>query len=151
MELLTKEDFIRINQKTVKRHGGNFVPPFNLLKEDGLDYVVEAVYGKIFAKPMYPELYEKAGLYLFSVISNHIFQDGNKRTGLESALVFLKLNGYILKNDLEKIELKSKKPIPKKGKNSEEILYNFIIEIASSELSLEDCQKWLAGNIEKQK
>ena len=30
MEYLRKEDIIFVNKKTVEKHGGNFVPPFNL-------------------------------------------------------------------------------------------------------------------------
>ncbi|MBK8347853.1 MAG: Fic family protein [Saprospiraceae bacterium] len=37
---------------------------------------------------LYPTLSEKAGLYMYNIISNHIFQDGNKRTGLEAGIVF---------------------------------------------------------------
>ena len=43
MEYLTKEDIIFINQKTIKKHGGNFVPPFNLLNESPLDYLVDII------------------------------------------------------------------------------------------------------------
>ena len=31
MEYLQKEDIVFINQKTIDKHGGNFVPPFNYL------------------------------------------------------------------------------------------------------------------------
>jgi death on curing protein len=34
-----------------------------------------------------------ASAYLFHIVKNHAFLDGNKRTGLLAALVFLKLNG----------------------------------------------------------
>lgn len=38
-------------------------------------------------------LFEKAAAYAFFIIKNHPFIDGNKRTGLHCALVFLDLNG----------------------------------------------------------
>ncbi len=98
MEYLLKEDLILINRMTIKRHGGNFVPPFNLLKEEALDYLIEAVQAELFGKQVYPEVHEKTGLYLYNIVSNHPFQDGNKRTGLEAALLFLKLDDYKLKN-----------------------------------------------------
>jgi death on curing protein len=40
-----------------------------------------------------------AAAYLFHVVSNHAFVDGNKRTGLLCALVFLDLNGVSLDQD----------------------------------------------------
>jgi death-on-curing protein len=38
-------------------------------------------------------LFSMAAAYLFHIVSNHAFVDGNKRVGLLSALVFLDLNG----------------------------------------------------------
>jgi death on curing protein len=38
-------------------------------------------------------LFEMAAAYLFHIVQNHPFVDGNKRVGLESALAFLALNG----------------------------------------------------------
>ncbi|MFN0064461.1 MAG: type II toxin-antitoxin system death-on-curing family toxin [Myxococcaceae bacterium] len=37
-----------------------------------------------------------ASAYLFHLVKNHPFVDGNKRTGLASALAFLGLNGFRL-------------------------------------------------------
>ena len=74
---------------TIHRHGGNFIPPNNFHHEDPLDYLIEAVAAEMFGKPLYPEIYDKAGLYMFNINGGHIFTDGNKRTALESALLFL--------------------------------------------------------------
>jgi death-on-curing protein len=41
-------------------------------------------------------LFAMAAAYLFHIVSNHPFLDGNKRTGLLSALVFLDLNGITI-------------------------------------------------------
>lgn len=38
-------------------------------------------------------LFPMAAAYLFHIVRNHPFVDGNKRTGLLAALVFLDLNG----------------------------------------------------------
>jgi death-on-curing protein len=40
------------------------------------------------------DLFEQAAAYAFSIIQNHPYYDGNKRTGLIAALVFLGLNGH---------------------------------------------------------
>ncbi|MGI4727917.1 MAG: type II toxin-antitoxin system death-on-curing family toxin [Janthinobacterium lividum] len=34
------------------------------------------------------------------MISNHVFTDGNKRTGLDVCLLFLEFNGYQLNNSV---------------------------------------------------
>lgn len=55
MKFLEKTDIIHINQRTIKAHGGNFIPPSNLLKEQSLDYVVEVVQSEMFGMPLYPK------------------------------------------------------------------------------------------------
>jgi len=147
MEYLTKEDIVLINSKTIKRHGGNFVSPFNFLNEPPLDYLVDAVQAKMFGNPVYPEIYEKAGVYMFNIISNHVFQDGNKRTGLGAALIFLNLNDFFLINQLKKILNNKAKTIPEKGESDTEILIEFTLELAAGKISLEECQKWFKENI----
>lgn len=130
MEFLEKDDIIFINKNTVEVHGGNFMPPNNLLKEQPLDYVIEVVEAEMFGEPLYPEIHDKAAVYLFNIISNHIFTDGNKRTGLEAAIAFLKLNNYRLRRDLGK-----------------DILLAFVLEVASGESSLDECRDWFKNNI----
>lgn len=49
-----------------------------------------------FGKELYPTVFEKAALYARDIIMNHSFIDGNKRTGITAAAVFLENNGYII-------------------------------------------------------
>lgn len=42
---------------------------------------------------LHADLFEMAAAYLYHIVSNHPFLDGNKRVGLESTLVFLEING----------------------------------------------------------
>jgi len=83
----------------------------------------------LFSEPIYPEVHHKAGVYLFNIISGHIFTDGNKRTGLDACLLFLEFNGYQLN---EKI--------------TNEILTDFVISVASGDQTLEAVQNWLLIN-----
>jgi death on curing protein len=64
MKYLTKTDIIRINHATVEEHGGNFVPPSNLLHEPNLDYLLEAVQSEMFGEPLYPEIADKVAVYM---------------------------------------------------------------------------------------
>ncbi len=41
---------------------------------------------------LHPSLHEQAAAYLFHLVKNHPFVDGNKRVGLASCLAFLRLN-----------------------------------------------------------
>lgn len=98
------------------------------MHEENLDYLLEAVQAEMFGAPLYPEIHQKAALYLYNIISNHIFQDGNKRTGLQSAIIFLLMNGYDLQAD-------------------DETLIHFTLSVASAELSLEQVQAWFEEHI----
>lgn len=128
IQYLEKEVITRINYLTIMDVGGNFVPPMNFLHEENLDYLVEAVQAEMFGEPLYPEAHHKAGLYFFNIICNHIFQDGNKRTGLEAALLFLQLNGFDLVV-------------------ADDLLTNFTLSVATGEHSLEEVQAWFDEHI----
>jgi death on curing protein len=120
----------RINKATIDAHGGNFLPPNNYLHEENLDYLLEAVHFEMFGQPLYPNLSDKVGLYMHSIICNHIYQDGNKRTGLEAAILFLRMNGKNISNLVSKSEL-----------------FNFTMQVASGELSIKEVQAWFEENI----
>ncbi len=47
-------------------------------------------------KELYPDIFMKAAALLDSLVNNHPFMDGNKRTGISSAALFLKYNGWRL-------------------------------------------------------
>lgn len=105
MRLLTKAYIVLLNRKTIKTHGGQYIGPYNFLHESALDYLIEAVASTMFDTELYPTVSDKAGLYFFNIVANHMFQDGNKRTGLEASLLFLRLNGYGLRTELSHDEI----------------------------------------------
>lgn len=88
----------------------------------------------MFGEQLYPSIFDKAGLYCYNIICNHIFTDGNKRTGLASAQIFLNLNNYDMANEI-----------------SNDILTSFILKVASGQSSLEECKTWFAENTIKLK
>jgi death on curing protein len=130
IKYLTKQQIVRLNKATVDAHGGNFMPPSNFLHEENLDYLLEAVQAEMFETPLYPTITDKAAVYCYNIICNHIFTDGNKRTGLGAASVFLNLNGYDFSEDV-----------------TNTFLTDFIIKVASGQSSLEECRDWFAQNI----
>jgi death on curing protein len=132
IQYLDKDDITFINQRTVAEHGGNFMPPNNFLHEENLDYLLEAVQAEMFGEPLYPTITDKAAIYCYNIICNHIFSDGNKRTGLEAALAFLKLNEFRLDKSMPNDKL-----------------YDFIIKVASGQSSLVECREWFTENVVK--
>jgi death-on-curing protein len=79
---------------------------------------------------LYPTLVEKAAALGFSLIQNHPFLDGNKRTGHASMEVYLTLNGYQIRADVdEQVEV--------------------ILQLASGMMSRETFAEWLGSHIEQ--
>ncbi len=48
----------------------------------------------LFGYDKYPSVFQKAAMLLYFLAKNHCFVDGNKRVAIQSAIVFLNLNGY---------------------------------------------------------
>ena len=144
---LSRSNIILINRMTVAEHGGNFVPPDNLLNSAPLEYLVETVGAELFGEPLYPTVADKAALYMFNIISNHVFQDRNKRTGLEAANVFLQVNGYRLSKELEPV-ISADQSIPAKAITRDEHLIEFTLAVAAGQVLLEACRQWFATNTE---
>ena len=87
---LNLSEVLEIHQDQIERYGGSVgIRDLELLKSAlGMPAVT---YGGEF---LHSNLFEMASSYLFHIINNHPFVDGNKRTGTVAALVFLEFNGY---------------------------------------------------------
>ena len=90
MKFLSLAEVLEIHQDQVSRYGGTLgIRDIELLKSAiGMPM---ATYGGEF---LHTDIYEMAAAYLFHLVKNHPFLDGNKRVGAVAALVFLALNGY---------------------------------------------------------
>lgn len=74
---------------------------------NSLEYYIDAVKDKIFGKNLYPTIFHKAAAYAFFIIKEHIFYDGNKRTGLAAAITFLERNECSLKESVSNKDIVS--------------------------------------------
>jgi death-on-curing protein len=91
-QFLLVEDVIEIHADQIQRYGGSpGIRDVELLKSAlGMP---EAGFGDQY---LHADLFEMAAAYLYHIVQNHPFIDGNKRTGTMVAFVFLKLNGLTL-------------------------------------------------------
>ena len=90
MRYLSVAEVLAIHDYQIERFGG----VQGLLNLPLLESAVNRPITNISGLDMYPSTQEKAGVLCYSITKNHPFLDGNKRTGLHSALTFLELNGY---------------------------------------------------------
>lgn len=55
---------------------------------------------------LHADVFEMAAAYLYHLVMNHPFVDGNKRVGLEAALIFFEINDEgLIANDDELVDL----------------------------------------------
>jgi len=95
------DEVIRIHRDQLERYGGSpGIRDINLLKSAVA--VPTASFGGEF---LHRDIYEMASAYLFHIVQNHPFVDGNKRTGAVAAVVFLLLNGIELNASEKKFEI----------------------------------------------
>ena len=89
-----------IHAEALKQFGGlNGVRDENLLPSAVL--APQSTFG---GRSPYADIVEVAAAYLFYICRNHPFLDGNKRTAMMTAIVFLRLNGIEPKPDSERWE-----------------------------------------------
>jgi death-on-curing protein len=93
MRHLTVEEILYLHYRLIKTTGG--APG---IRDLGLLESAAARPLAGFAKTeAYQSVFDKAAVLAHSIIANHPFIDGNKRTGIASAVLFLRKNGFFLK------------------------------------------------------
>jgi len=89
---LTLDEVIEIHRDMIERYGGSFG-----IRDEGLlesaPAMPQAGFGEQY---LHSDVFEMAAAYLFHIVRNHPFVDGNKRTGAMAAFTFLKLNQQTL-------------------------------------------------------
>ena len=120
MRYLTAEQVLFIHARLIAETGGEHgVRDLGLLQS-----AVSRPQASFERQDLYPDVYHKAAALLESLINNHPFVDGNKRTGFTSAAMFLKINGYSTTASNQDVE-------------------SFVLSIASGERSIETITDWL--------
>lgn len=86
---LTLAEVVEIHRDQIERYGGR--PG---IRDAGLlESAVAMPQAAMGGQYLHADLFEMAAAYLFHLVKNHPFVDGNKRTGAVVAFVFLEVNG----------------------------------------------------------
>lgn len=122
---LSLEEIVGMHEIQVEKFGGSHgIRDVGLLESAVM--MPRASFGECY---LHKDIFEMAAAYMYHIIKNHAFVDGNKRTGTVAALTFLTSN---------------KMPI----KFSQEYLFTLAIEVATSSITKEDlADKLRAGLI----
>jgi death-on-curing protein len=118
--MITFELVVGIHQILIKKYGG----PSGIRDEAALHSAVNRPYQTFDGEELYETSVEKAAALIESLIKNHPFIDGNKRTGYVTMRILLKKN-------------------QKDVKATEEEKYEFVIRIAAGESEFEEIKQWI--------
>ena len=101
-QFLTIDDILETHAFQIATYGGSEGVRDLCLLESAVAQP-EAGFGDQY---LHTDVFEMASAYLYHLVMNHPFVDGNKRVGLESALIFLEVNDVRLSaSDDELIDL----------------------------------------------
>jgi death-on-curing protein len=96
---LTLAEVIDIHGNQMRLYGGlPGIRDINLLSS-----AIAMPHASFHGEYLHNDIYEMAAAYAFHICKNHPFVDGNKRTALVSALVFLELHGISISDPQGKL------------------------------------------------
>jgi len=123
---LTVKQILLIHSMVIDESGGS-----HGIRDHHALLAIESLPKQAFGgQELYPDIFQKAAVYARNIIFNHPFVDGNKRTAMTAASVFLEDNDYQL--------------IVKDGE-----IEKFALKIITHRLNLEDIANWFKRNTKK--
>ena len=72
---------------------------FGLERNEGLESIINNVFQSFMGNDVYPTIEEKASNFLYLIVKNHVFIDGNKRIAATLFIYFLQFYNILYKND----------------------------------------------------
>lgn len=119
MKYLTVEQVLFIHSRIIDETGGSHgIRDLGLLQS-----AVSRPRATFGGKELYHSIFHRAAALMESIIKNHPFIDGNKRTAISSSGIFLEINGYSLKTTQKEFE-------------------RFTLDVAIGEASVHDAAAW---------
>jgi death-on-curing protein len=126
---ITLAESLIIYENQIREYGGQFGIRDIYLLISALSVVQSTYEGEYLHK----DIFEMAGAYAFHICQNHPFIDGNKRTALATALVFLDINGIEVideKSELYKLMMEAAK-----GNSSKSSIARTLKKIVNEEVN----------------
>jgi death-on-curing protein len=119
MDIRDPDAIIKLHDSLIEDLGGE---PGLLSKNLLLSALYRPFYGLADGTELYPDLIDKAAVLLHSMIKNHPFLDGNKRTASLVTKIFLRENNYA-------------------WNFTDDEIVEFVLDIAKSKVGFMDCQQ----------
>ena len=126
MNYLTPEQVLFIHHRIIEETGGSHgIRDISLLQS-----AVARPESSFDGKDLYTDLVTKAASLMHSIIKNHPFVDGNKRTAITSASIFLLRNGFRVNASNRELE-------------------RFTLNVASKDVELNEITGWFKEHTKK--
>lgn len=123
MKLLSVSDILAIHILLIEETGGS-----SGVRDMGrLQSAAQSMDQTVFGEDAYPSIYDKSAVLIRAIIDGHPFVDGNKRTGMLSAITQLKINSINLVTRAGEIE-------------------DFAVLVATKKPDIETIAKWLESH-----
>lgn len=123
IKYLSVENVLSIHEKILK----DTVEDKGLSPDKSIDSALNRVSDHVYYADL-QDIYEIAALYAIAIAKGHCFNNGNKRTGMVSMVVFLLINGIELNADNKEIEDK-------------------IVEVVENHVNQSDLAHWLKNHV----
>lgn len=118
IRFLSKQLVEKLHHRQIERFGGSYgLRDEGILESALMRPVNKAAYGST-------DIVELAAAYLYGLIKNHAFIDGNKRIAIVAAGVFLMDNGFAIETD-------------------EATLFSFVLSLAAGEIDEDGATRFL--------
>lgn len=117
---LSLKEILRLHFQVIEDFGGSH----GIRDEERLASLVLAPRQEAFGVEQYPDIFPKAAIYMPNLIGDHPFVDGNKRTAVTVAGIFLQRNGHSLTASPKELE-------------------DFAVRIATKKLEIAKITGWL--------
>ena len=124
--MISFKEVEQLHQILIDKFGGSH----GVRDKSALESAIVRPFQTFDGKELYPSILEKAASLIESILINHPFIDGNKRTGYTLLRLFLIQNGLDISA-------------------SQDNKYVFVINIASGTLKYEGIVSWLKSNTAK--
>jgi len=121
--MITRELIDELHELSLKAYGGGS----GTRDESMLESAIARPFQTFGGEPLYPTVYEKAAAIAQSIIINHPYIDGNKRTGLLAMIAMLEVYGFELTAESNET-------------------YEMTIKISTGHIELNEISDWIEHN-----
>ena len=118
--MISTEDLLKIHKLLIDQFGGSH----GVRDKSSLNSAINRPFATFDKQELYPEPVDKAAAILESIVINHPFIDGNKRTGYVLARLLLLKSGLDIKT-------------------TQEDKYELVIAVSKGEWKFEQIRNWM--------